>query len=56
MSVAGEETFDTVRGLFSEGKPIYRNAKFLEKTHAQIAVCNLSAIKGVFRVPESDYT
>lgn len=43
---------DTVRGLFVEGKPLYETAGFMEKTHSQIAVCNLACIKGVFRVPQ----
>ena len=50
-----EETgpFDTVRGVFTEGSPIYPGAGFLEKTHIQIAVRNPNCIKGVFRVPEN---
>jgi hypothetical protein len=43
--------FDTVRGIFQEGDPIYQNAGFREKTHVQICVRNLECIKGVFRVP-----
>jgi hypothetical protein len=30
--------FDTVRALFPEGKALYEDAGFLEKTHVQIAV------------------
>ena len=41
---------DTVRGVFTEGKPIYPDAGFDAKTHIQIAVRNLESIKGVFRV------
>ncbi len=41
---------DTVRGVFTEGTPIYPNAGFDAKTHIQIAVRNLDSIKGVFRV------
>lgn len=44
---------DTVRGIFTEGKPIYDGSAFLEKTHVQIAVVNLSCIKAVFRVPKT---
>jgi hypothetical protein len=41
---------DTVRGVFTEGRPIYPEAGFDAKTHIQIAVRNLESIKGVFRV------
>lgn len=53
-SILEEEatSLDTVRGVFIEGSPIYPNAGFNEKTHTQIAVRNISCIKGVFRVPE----
>jgi hypothetical protein len=44
---------DTVRGIFTEGDPIYDGSAFLEKTHVQIAVVNLDCIKGVFRVPKA---
>ena len=43
---------DTVRGVFEEGGPAYEGAGFRAKTHIQICVCNISNIKGVFRVPE----
>lgn len=45
----GADPFDTVRGLFTEGKPIYPGGGFQEKTHVQISVCSSTAIKGVFR-------
>jgi hypothetical protein len=45
------KAFDTVRGVFLEGKRIYNTSGFYEKTHIQICVRNLSNIKGVFRVP-----
>ena len=44
---------DTVKGIFTEGPPVYPNAGFREKTHVQIAVRNLQCIKGVFRVTPS---
>ena len=44
--------FDTVRGIFQEGDELYEGSHFRAKTHIQIAVPNLTAIKGVFRVPE----
>jgi hypothetical protein len=46
--------FDTVRGFFFEGGPVYPNAGFYEKTHIQICVRNAECIHGVFRVPDSD--
>jgi hypothetical protein len=49
---SGLPGFDTVRGVFVEGKRLYPDAGFFEKTHIQICVRNLACIKGVFRVPE----
>lgn len=48
----GDPKIETVRGVFTEGEPVFENAGFLEKTHIQICVCEPSNIKGVFRVPE----
>ena len=39
--------FQTVRGCFPEGEPIYPGSKLLSKTHTQIAVRNLSCISRV---------
>jgi hypothetical protein len=50
-AASGRQPFDTVRGVFIEGDPIYTNAGFRERTHIQICVRNSDAIKGVFRVP-----
>jgi len=44
------EPIDTVRGIFTEGNPIYSGSAFLEKTHVQIAVVNPNCIKAIFRV------
>lgn len=44
----GKETFDTVRGVFWEGKELYLNAGFREKNHIQVCVRNLNCIKGYF--------
>jgi hypothetical protein len=44
------EPFDTVRGLFQEGDPVYPGSGFFERTHTQIAVRSLTCIKGIFRV------
>ena len=43
---------DTLKGVFTEGEPVYPGAGFREKTHIQIAVRNPQCIKGVFRVPQ----
>ncbi len=42
--------FDTVRGLFTEGGPLYPGSGFSAKTHVQIAVRSPNNIKGFFRV------
>jgi len=46
-----KDPFVIVKGVFTEGKPVYPGAGFDEKTHVQIAVCNPLCIKGAFRVP-----
>lgn len=48
-----EPPFDTVRGLFIEGKPAYPGARFYDKSHTQIAVLSPSAIREIF-VPRPD--
>lgn len=40
--------FDTVRGMFVEGKRLYPGSGFYSKSHVQIAVCNSDCIKGIF--------
>jgi hypothetical protein len=45
----GFEPFDTVRGMFREGQPVYPGAGFWEKSHVQIAVRNMNSIVGYFR-------
>lgn len=40
--------FDSVRGIFTEGGPVYEGAAFLEKTHVQLCVRNPNCIKGYF--------
>jgi hypothetical protein len=41
--------FDTVRGAFLEGDPVYPGAGIRRETHLQIAVRNPDCILGVFR-------
>ena len=43
-----KKQFDSVRGLFIEGKELYPNAGFNEKNHIQICVRNPNCIKGYF--------
>jgi hypothetical protein len=43
-----EIDFDTVRGLFVEGEPIFEGAEIYHKTHSEIAVRNERCIKGYF--------
>lgn len=45
---ANKRPYDSVRGVFWEGKPLYHNAGFAEKNHIQICVCNPNCIKGYF--------
>lgn len=42
--------YDSVRGAFWEGKPLYPGAGFSEKNHVQLCVRNTDCIKGYFRV------
>jgi hypothetical protein len=51
----GSSPIDTVKAVFIEGPPIYPTAGFHEKTHTQIAVCNLECIRGIFRVPTNQF-
>lgn len=43
------QPYDTVKGMFKEGEPLYQGAGFLDKTHIQICVRNEHCIKGYFR-------
>ena len=50
--------YDSVRGIFVEGKAIYPDSGILEKTHIQICVRNPNCIKGYFAPKEfnSEFT
>ncbi len=48
---SGQEPFDTVRGLFTEGELLYPTSGFRRKTHIQVCVRNADNFKSVFRVP-----
>lgn len=45
---AGDIPYDSVKGVFWEGKPLYPGAGFAEKNHIQICVRNPNCIKGYF--------
>lgn len=42
------EPYDTVRGMFTEGGPLYPGCGFEKRSHVQIAVRNDACIKGFF--------
>lgn len=43
------EPYDSVRGIFVEGDPIYPGSEFREKTHVQLCIVNPNCIKGYFQ-------
>lgn len=48
MRQRGVRPYDSVRGVFIEGTPIYEDAGFYDKTHIQICIRNPNCIKGFF--------
>jgi hypothetical protein len=40
--------FDTVRGLFTEGGPVFEGAGIQAKNHIQVCIRNINCIKGFF--------
>jgi hypothetical protein len=46
--------FNSVRGLFREGNPIYQTSGFWQKTHIQLSIRDNASIRGIFRIPEND--
>lgn len=46
--------YDSVRGVFFEGKPIYETSGFMEQSHIQICIRNPNCIKGFFAPKEID--
>ena len=44
-----ERGYDSVRGTFIEGQPVYKDPGIKEKTHTQICVVNPNCIKGYFK-------
>ena len=41
--------FDSVRGIFLEGEPVYKDSGIREKTHVQLCITNPNCIKGYFK-------
>jgi hypothetical protein len=46
-----KQHYHTVRGLFSEGTPVFDGSKILAKSHVQVAVRDDTAIVGYFKPP-----
>ena len=46
--------FDSVRGAFIEGTPLYTNAGFHDKNHIQVCIRNPNCIKGYFLPRSAD--
>lgn len=44
----GERPYDSVRGVFIEGNPVYKDSGIMEKTHTQLCIINPNCIKGYF--------
>ncbi|MBF0563375.1 MAG: hypothetical protein HQL37_15495 [Alphaproteobacteria bacterium] len=55
MEHRGDQPFDTVRGLFTEGGELFPGSGFSAKTHVQVAVRSEANIKGYFRVSLAIY-
>jgi hypothetical protein len=45
---SGDKPYDTVRGMFPEGEPLYETAGFRKHNHIQLCVVNPICIKGYF--------
>jgi len=46
--------FDSTRGVFIEGGPVFEGSEIREKSHIQICIRNFNCIKGFF-VPREEY-
>lgn len=53
-STANKRPYDSIRGLFPEGKELYTGAGFRDKDHIQICIANPNCIKGYFIPRELD--
>lgn len=50
----GRRSYDSVRGLFVEGQPVYADSGIMDKTHIQLCIINPNCIKGYFNPLEPD--
>lgn len=53
--VDGDLPYDSVRGVFVEGKPVYEGAGIYDKTHVQLCIRNPNCILGYFLPRERTY-
>ena len=53
----GKRSYDSVRGIFIEGKPVYKDSGIMDKTHVQLCIINPNCIKGYFTplAPDDDW-
>lgn len=53
----GRRSYDSVRGIFIEGKPVYKDSGIMDKTHVQLCIINPNCIKGYFSplAPDDDW-
>lgn len=49
---SGLPAYDSVLGVFNEGRELFPGTQIMEKTHTQICIRNLDCIKGYFKVLE----
>ncbi len=49
MESAEDFNFDSVRGLFPEGEPVFEGSSIMAKSHIQIAVRNAACVLGYFK-------
>ena len=54
----GKKPYDSVRGVFIEGSPVYKDSGIMEKTHTQLCIRNPNCIKGYFKplIPDSSWS
>lgn len=51
-----ERAYDSVRGVFIEGNPVYKDSGIMEKNHTQLCIINPNCIKGYFAPLPPDQT
>ena len=48
IGFSDSKIFDSARGVFTEGGPVFAGAGILEKSHIQVCIRNPNCIKGFF--------